>query len=191
MDYSAVLVEVRPDSATDLSAIAVNRALAVLCGHFASELGELLFRIRESLLIELQARFEQWNVRGRGCLSPADLAGIHLYGRWDDLGVSYRKQIASLCERGVLCELPGECYFSHWLSIPALFGPNGRSQLTRHSLRPVRGFVPGAAIEIRNAEQGAVRALIIRTDKAAIANHCCLRESMSCALRLRAFSRWC
>ena len=64
----------------------VNRALAVLCGHFASELGELLFRIREILLIELQARFEQWNVRGRGCLSPADLAGIHLYGRWDDFG---------------------------------------------------------------------------------------------------------
>src|SRR6266513_1547092 len=60
--------------------------LAVLCGHFASELGELLFRIREILLIELQARFEQWNVRGRGCLSPADLAGIHLYGRWDDFG---------------------------------------------------------------------------------------------------------
>src|SRR6184192_2128868 len=69
-----------------MDAIAVNRALAVLCGHFASELGELLFRIREILLIELQAWFEQWNVRGRGCLSPADLVGIHLYGRWDDFG---------------------------------------------------------------------------------------------------------
>src|SRR5205814_2612322 len=69
-----------------MDAIAVNRALAVLCGQFASELGELLFRIREILLIELQARFEQWNVRGRGCLSPADLVGIHLYGRWDDFG---------------------------------------------------------------------------------------------------------
>src|SRR5438477_7007201 len=69
-----------------MDAIAVKRALAVLCGHFASELGELLFRIREILMIELQARFEQWNVRGRGCLSPADLAGIHLYGRRDDFG---------------------------------------------------------------------------------------------------------
>ena len=62
------------------------RALAALCEHFASELGELLFRIREILLIKLQARFEQWNVRVRGCLLAADLAGIHFYGRWDDFG---------------------------------------------------------------------------------------------------------
>src|SRR6266403_4581736 len=47
---------------------------------------------------ELQARFEQWNVRVRGCLSAADLAGIHFYGRWDDFAYRTENRLLVLCE---------------------------------------------------------------------------------------------
>src|SRR5437762_14320304 len=96
-----------------------------------------------------------------------------------------------LCERSVLCELPGECYFSHWLSIPAAVWPKrlGPAYKAQCTTRPGALFL---ARRSRSATPNKARCeLLLRTIRAAIANHCCLRESMSCALRWRAFSRWC
>jgi len=85
----------------------------------------------------------------------ADLGESFLYGRWDDFGRIVRKTDCKFCVKGVCyASCLGSAISLIVVNTSSCFGPNGRGQLTRHRYDPSGGFVPGAAIEIRNAEQG-------------------------------------
>src|SRR5207249_11266786 len=77
------------------------------------------------------------------------------------LGVSYRKQTASFVRKGCAMRAAwGVLFLSLVVNTSNCSAQTVGASLQGTVYDPSGGFVPGAAIEIRNVEQGAVRALI-------------------------------